>query len=286
MTRLTTNDITLISDQLQAYDEELIGKTGCTLAGIACQAADITEADILKIAADIRVSIVPITFGQGMIPGFCETVANIVSHMGCRALVTQRTDVAGLAEAYETKSDILMFADDDRFVAIGVKNGIVVDNAIATAKGFIAGLDLLAGGFKQKNVLVLGCGPVGRAATHTLVQGNAIVSIYDINSECSFYLANEIKDLSNTQINIIEELDQALTDHQFIVDATPAAEIIREPHISEQTYISAPGVPLGLDKEAQAKISDRLLHDPLQTGVATMVACALKSRIRGHAYPI
>ncbi len=282
MTRLTTDDIIKIADELQAYDDELIGKTGCTLAGIACQAADISEADILKIAADIRVSIVPITFGQGIIPGFCETVANIVSHIGCRSLVTQQADVAGLAEAYETKSDILMFADDDRFVAVGVKNGIVVDNAIATAKGFIAGLDLMAGGFKQTNVLVLGCGPVGRAATHTLVQGNAIVSIYDINSECSLYLANEIKDISNTQINIIDELDQALTDHQFIVDATPAAEIIREPHISEQTYISAPGVPLGLDKEAQAKISDRLLHDPLQIGVATMLTCALKSHITGH----
>ena len=280
MTRLTTDDITLISDQLQAYDDELIAKTGCTLAGIACHAADISEAEMLKIAADIRVSVVPITFGQGVIPEFCETVANIVSHIGCRALVAQQADVTGLAEAYENKSDILMFADDDRFVAIGVKNGIVVDNAISTAKGFIAGLDLMVGGFKQKNVLVLGCGPIGRAATHTLVQGSAIVSIYDINSECSLYLANEIKEISNTQINIIEELDQALTDHQFIVDATPAAEIIREPHISAQTYISAPGVPLGLDKDALAKISDRLLHDPLQIGVATMITFALKPYLK------
>ncbi|MBW2408199.1 MAG: 3-methylornithyl-N6-L-lysine dehydrogenase PylD, partial [Deltaproteobacteria bacterium] len=271
MTRLTTDDITSMADQLNAYDEELIGKTGRTLAGIACHAAGIGEAEMLKIAADLRVSVVPITFGQGIIPGFCETVANIVSHIGCRAKVPQLMDVAGLAEAYENKSDILMFADDDRFVAIGVKNGIVVDNAIATAKGFIAGLDLMAGGLKQKNVLVLGCGLVGRAATHTLVQGGAIVSIYDINSECSLYLANEIKEISNAQINIIEELDQALTDHQFIVDATPAAEVIRASHISGQTYISAPGVPLGLDKAAQVKISDRLLHDPLQIGVATML---------------
>jgi pyrrolysine biosynthesis protein PylD len=282
MTRLTTDDITLISDELQAYDDELIGKTGCTLAGIACHAAHITEADILKIAADIRVSIVPITFGQGIIPGFCETVANIVSHIGLRAQVTQQADVAGLAEAFKNKSEILMLADDDRFVAIGIKNGIVVDNAIATAKGFIAGLELMAGGLKQKKVLVLGCGQVGRAATQALVQQGSIVSVYDINSECSLYLANEIKEISNTQINIIEELDQALRDRQFIVDATPAADIIQGSQISEHTYITAPGVPLGLDKEAQAKISDRLLHDPLQIGVATMVTCTLKSHITGH----
>ena len=282
MTRLTTDDITMIADELQAYDDELIGKTGRTLAGIACHAADIAEAEMLKIAAHIRVSIVPITFGQGVIPGFCETVAKIVSHIGCRALVAQQADVAGLAEAFENKSEILMFADDDRFVAVDVNRRIVVDNAIATAKGFVAGLDLMAGGLEQKCVLVLGCGPVGRAATHALVHQRSIVSIYDINSTCSYDLANEIKEISNTQINIIEELDQALTDHQFIVDATPAAEIIQASHVSAQTYISAPGVPLGLDKAAQAKISDRLLHDPLQIGVATMVTCALKSHITGH----
>ena len=65
--------------------------------------------------------------------------------------------------------------------------------------------------------------------------------------------------MTHTQINIIEELDQTLRDHQLIVDATPAAEFIREPHISTQTYISAPGVPLGLDKAAQAKIFNQLL---------------------------
>jgi hypothetical protein len=31
---------------------------------------------------------------------------------------------------------------------------------------------------------------------------------------------------------------------------------------------------LGLSPNAQKKISNRLLHDPLQIGVATMVACA------------
>ena len=269
MTRLTTDDITSIADELQAYDDELIGKTGCTLAGIACHAADITEADILKITADIRVSVVPITFGRGIIPGFCETVANIVSHIGLCAQVTQQADVAGLAEAFENKSEILMFADDDCFVAIDAANRLVVDNAVATAKGFITGLNLMAGGLKQKKVLVLGCGPVGRAATQALVDQGSIVSIYDINSSSCHDLA----------IEIIEELEPALADHQFIVDATPAAEIIRAPQISEHTYIIAPGMPLGLDKEAQVKISDRLLHDPLQIGVATMVTCALKSHI-------
>ena len=276
MTRLTAEDITSISDELQAYDEELIAKTGCTLAGIACRAAGVGEAAIKEAAGKIRVGVVPITFGRGIISGFGETVADIVSHVGCQAFVTRQADVAGWAEAFDKKADILMFADDDRFVAIDVVHRRIVDNAMATAKGFVAGLDLMVSGLKQKNVLVLGCGHVGQAAAQALVKQNSLVSIYDINSSICQEFAAGIKQVLNTQINIEKELDHALKNHQFIIDAAPAADIIREHHISELTHISAPGVPLGLDEKAQPKISNRVLHDPLQIGVATMIAFALK----------
>jgi pyrrolysine biosynthesis protein PylD len=62
----------------------------------------------------------------------------------------------------------------------------------------------------------------------------------------------------------------------MIVDATPAAEIIDAEFISPQTFLTAPGMPLGLDRDALKKISDRLLHDPLQIGVATMGMAAVK----------
>ena len=279
MTRLTTDDIILIADELEAYDDELVAKTGCTLSGIACQAAGVTESEIKKIIADARVGVVPITFGRGVIEGFSETVAGIVSHVGCKAFVTQAADVAGLAEAFEKNADIIMLSDDDRFVAIHLQSRQVIDNAAATGRGFAAGLSLMGGGLEKKNVLVVGCGPVGIAATQALVEQGSVVSIYDINASRSDDLSNKIRQLSDTKITIVKELDDALTDHQFIVDATPAAEIIRKHHISPQTCISAPGVPLGLDKEAQAEISNRLLHDPLQIGVATMIACAMKFRL-------
>jgi pyrrolysine biosynthesis protein PylD len=134
----------------------------------------------------------------------------------------------------------------------------------------------MAGGLKQKNVLVLGCGPVGQAAAQALVKHGSIVSIYDINLLSCEKLVTSIKQRLNTEINIEKELDHALENHQFIIDATPAADIIRKHHISGHTHISAPGVPLGLDEKAQVKISNRLLHDPLQIGVATMITFALK----------
>jgi hypothetical protein len=41
-------------------------------------------------------------------------------------------------------------------------------------------------------------------------------------------------------------------------------------------------VPVGLDKEALLKIGNRLLHDPLQIGVATMTMWALKFHINAR----
>ena len=278
MTRLTTDDIATIADDLQAYDSELLLKTGCTLSAIACRAAGVEESEIKKLSGDLLVGVVPITFGEGVISGFCESVAGIVSHVGCRAFVTNSADIAGIAEAVEKKADIIMFADDDRFVAIDLANRRVVDNADATANGYVAGLDLMARGLKGKDVLVIGCGPVGSCAANTLAKLDARVSVYDVNPSHSKDLADRLKQSKNTEIKVAKELEPSLLSHQFMVDATPAADIIGVHHITPETYISAPGIPLGLDRDAQAKISNRLLHDPLQIGVSTMLVFLLNYR--------
>jgi pyrrolysine biosynthesis protein PylD len=276
VTRLRTEDITHIAARLAEYDKELISKTGFSLRAIACHAADVQEYDIKNLLKDVVVGVIPITSGKGAIGGFCSAVKSIVSHIGCQTFIPQATDVAGLAEAFEKKADVIMLADDDRFIAIHTHSRRVVDNAVATGKGFVAGLDLMVGGLKYKEVLVIGCGPVGSSAAQALIRLDSDVSVYDINSACSNDLAKRIKQLLNTEINIVKELDHVLAEHRFIVDATPAADIIRANHVTSDTYISAPGVPLGLGSEAQSKISNRLLHDPLQIGVATMAILALK----------
>jgi pyrrolysine biosynthesis protein PylD len=281
MTRLTTDDIAKITDELEAYDSELLSKTGCTLNGIACRAAGVEESEVKKKSGNLLVGVIPITFGEGVISGFCETVAGIVSHIGCRTFVAKATDIAGIAEAVEKKADILMLADDDRFVAIDIPNRRVVDNADATAKGYVVGLKLMAGGLQGKDVLVIGCGPVGSYATEILAKLDTQVSVCDVNPSRSKDLADRLKHSLNAEIKVAKELEPSLLRHQFVVDATPAADIIRAHHITPETYISAPGVPLGLDSDAQIKISNRLLHDPLQIGVATMVVCALESHIKG-----
>jgi pyrrolysine biosynthesis protein PylD len=279
VTRLKTDDIINIAPGLADYDTELLAKTGATLMGIACTATGVREKDLEPVLENVVVRVIPISSGQGIIGGFCGALKDIVRHLGCRALITQAADVAGLVEAFEKNTDIMMFADDDRFVALHAKSRRIIDNAIATGEGFAAGLHLMAGGLKDRDVLVIGCGPVGTSAIESLVRKGARVSVYDIDQQRCHAVASFFGQRLSAKIVPLSDLDPALRDARFIVDATPAANIIAARHITQQTHISAPGVPIGLTAEAYAKMTDRILHDPLQIGVATMLVGALKFEI-------
>jgi len=276
VTRLVSDDVKSIPAELGDYDSELTAKTGCSLRGVACLAAGVQEEEIKDYLKNALIGVIPITAGEGVIAGFCDAVAGIVAHMGCKSFITQAADVAGLTEAFEKKADIVMLADDQQFLALHTASRRMAENAVATGKGFVAGLGLMAGDLKKKNVLVIGCGPVGRSATAELAAMRARVSVYDIDFTRSLDLAEATKQSSNVTIQIIKDLDQALKSHKFIIDASPATDIVQARHITSDTYISAPGVPVGLDKKALLKIGNRLLHDPLQIGVATMTMLASK----------
>jgi pyrrolysine biosynthesis protein PylD len=191
-----------------------------------------------------------------------------VRHIGFNAFVTGAADVAGIAEAVEKGAQVVMMADDHRFVALNLKHGRVVDNAETTGKGFAAGLDLMAGGLKGRKVLVIGCGPVGQSAALAAVNRGAVVSVFDIDRQCSRRLAKKLG------VTVEQSLEKTLRRHQLVVEATNAANVIDETAITPGTYIAAPGMPLGLTPAAVQKISHRLLHDPLQTGTAVMVVDA------------
>lgn len=275
MTRLTTWDIQDISKELPAYDTSLIEKTGCSLGQIACLAMQANQKDIQASIQNVQVGAIPMMSGEGILGGFCETVAAIVTHLGCNAFVTRNQDVSGIAEAIEKKARILMFADEDRFIALDLHHRRIVDNAMATARGFVTGLGLMAGNLKGQRVLVLGCGPVGQNAIKALLKKGCRVSVYDVDPGAYEMLSAASGRADDDKLQIMDDLESALTRHKLIVDATPAADIITARHIKPDTIVSAPGMPLGLDGAAKRAIGNRLLHDPLQIGVATMLVGAL-----------
>lgn len=275
MTRLRTEDIENIPQALRAYDQELLSKTGHTLRGIACHALGLPEHEIESAARSCRVCVVPITYGQGTIPGFGATVSGIVSHLGFHSVVTERPDVDGTTEAIEKESDIILMADDDRFVAINTHSGSVSDNTEMTAKGFVAGLDLMTGGLAGQATLVIGCGDLGFYSAKTLLARGAQVTVSDIDHRVALRLQEEIREALETTVCLDNDWRSSPGKYPNIIDATPTADFIDASMIRADSFVAVPGVPCGLNPAARDKLSHRYLHDTLQIGVATMVLDAL-----------
>jgi len=141
----------------------------------------------------------------------------------------------------------------------------------------------MSGGVAGEKVLVLGCGRVGRQATASLLDYGARVSIYDIDSRRSRDFERACSGPDLARLTIESDLHRALSEHTLIVDATNASEIIRGEDVSSETFVAAPGMPLGLSRDALDRVSDRLLHDPLQVGVATMGIGVVKQLIGNGA---
>jgi len=267
MTRLRSTDIKHIGHTLNDYDASLLKKTGYPLRGIAVQAAGISERAMEEGLKAHRVAVVPVATGEGILEGFVEAVYQILTHLGAEAFITTGTDVQGFAEAMEKGATVLFCADDDRFVALRFAPRKVVDNTEATARGFVTALDLMAGGLRDRKVLVIGgAGRVGWKATSFLKDKGTQISVFDIDQP-------KLETLTRGRnIRVETKLEESLMRHHFFFDASPGADLIRAEHIRPDTLISAPGVPLGVTEEAYPLVQERLIHDPLQIGVATMLA--------------
>lgn len=274
MTRLRTADVQPIVAELAEYDNKLKQNTGASLLEIAASAARV-DLSLIKDPARYKIAVIPVTCGQGIIQGFSQSVQGIASYLGFSASVTETVDVAGLAEAVEKKADVLLLADDNRFVAINVAVRKVVDNSQATGKGYVAALEFMAGGLENKEVLVIGAGPVGRSAIKELLLRKAQVALYDIDKKVGQAVLQDFRQQHQKVLKLEMDLNEALLNHRLIIDACPAKAFIKPHHLHDDTMIAAPGVPLGVDPQCFPKIANKLIHDPLQIGVATMIVDAI-----------
>jgi len=269
VTRLVKEDVEGIPEGLEFYDAELKEKTGLTLRQIACAAAGIAEKDVIAKAANNKAAVIPITVGEGIIPFFTTAVQSIIQHLGFQAVVTAETDVAGIAEGIAAGANILFMADDIKFIALNVLTGVAADNGEATGKGFVAALNGMAKGLQGKEVLVLGAGPVGVSAIAALKKLGAIVALFEIDE------AKVEKFKNDPDIKLEQDQQRALAKYRYIIDATPQGGFIDLDDLHPDTQIACPGMPLGLTTAAYLTFKDRLIHDPLQIGVATMLTMAL-----------
>jgi 3-methylornithyl-N6-L-lysine dehydrogenase len=275
LTRLIADQVLGIPKNLKEFDRELIKKTGSSLRELALAAAG---DDLSLDLSAHRVAVIPITTGEGTIKGFSEAVCAIAGHLGFPAFITTATDVSGLAEAYQGGASIAIMADDYYYAAFNFLTRSVAGNDEATALGYTAALKKMAGDLAGKEVLLIGAGPLGKAAAKALLQEGAGLIINDLDKGKESALAEQFNSSTHKDITTGFTLERALSCTNLIFDASPGDGFLPAALLKPDACIVAPGLPLGLDPAAARLHADRLIHDPLQIGTAVMLFQALSSR--------
>jgi threonine dehydrogenase-like Zn-dependent dehydrogenase len=118
-----------------------------------------------------------------------------------------------------------------------------------------------------QEALVLGAGPVGRAAAKRLSVLGFTPVFYDLNQKKSRLAARE---LAGAKIAI--EGERALPgDFNLFLEATSGGPLWPEDKIKTGSAVSAPGMPRSFAPSLRYK----LWHEPLATGTAVMIAEAV-----------
>ena len=263
MTRLTEDWLQDIPAGLDAYNRELKQKTGYDLSGLGAVAGGIDHRAMHRAAGKIKIAVIPVTTGLGIIGHFAPVVAHIAGKMGFVAEVIPQTDVDGFYHAATAGFQLLLLADDHRFLAINLEKNRLMENNRATARGYVAALEGAAGGLSGREVAVLGCGRVGSEACSLLRKRGAYPVVYARNSQRQ-------AELQATQQAYFSQLDE-LSRFTLVFDANPIPAWLEPEHLHPQAWIAAPGVPLSLTEAAREIFAPRLLHDYLPIGVAAMI---------------
>jgi 3-methylornithyl-N6-L-lysine dehydrogenase len=274
VTRLTERDMKELGKGLDAVERRLERLTGLDLAGVGARAFTMRPDAERENAARIsltaaRVAVVPISSGKGTIPRFVDTVATLCARVGCDSYVTSRPDVSGFWEAFARRATLVFAADDHQFLAINPRRGRVADNDRCTANAYVAALDAAADGVAGKNVLVVGMGPVGKAAASRLLELGAVTLIAEKDQAKA---AAALFDLPAVEL---VDTDTGLGRCRLVVDATPSRDFVAASWVRKNSIVAAPGWPCGVTKEGREALGDRLIHEPLALGVAAMAADAL-----------
>ncbi|MBU7006089.1 3-methylornithyl-N6-L-lysine dehydrogenase PylD [Phosphitispora fastidiosa] len=269
MTRLYYEIIRDIPNSLAILDKTLLLSTGLDLLGLGAVCAGMDRDGAAKEIGNYSAAVVPVSSGQGIIPGFAEGVNAVLGHIGLNAAITAQTDIGGIGEAFDRNADVIFTADDRKFLALNLNNMSVIDNSRATAAVFVQALAAAAlmrgGGLDGQGVLVIGLGPVGSGAVSVLQELGARVTVFDTDIGKSHHFADMHKD-----VVVAGNIREAMAELDYVIDATPASAIIDADFIRKSTIISCPGVPHGLTSAALVKIGHRLIHDNLPMGVAAM----------------
>jgi 3-methylornithyl-N6-L-lysine dehydrogenase len=266
VTRLVEDDVRELMAELAGLDARLRGVAGIGLAECARRAWD--QPAGRPVLEGVRMAAVPISQGEGFIPGFSQCTAAILRFLGADAFVTDLPDVRGLQQAADAEAELVFVADDRRFVALNIRSGACADDDPCTARAYVAALEAAAGGLGGRDVALLGYGIIGRHAAARLVQRGARVLVVEPDPAHGAAAAEE-------GYRVLAPAD-ALAATDLLFDATPAGDIVGASWVTSAGIAAVPGMPSAFTAEAQALLGERHIHEPLALGVAAMAVDALR----------
>lgn len=267
MTRLISEWIDDIRNSAKLKESKLKEKTGLDYVSLAAKASGWSVADIERAAQQIKIGVVPVTSGEGIIGSFAEAVATVTSGMGFRSFVTECYDVSGIFEAHKREADILFMADDDRYISFNLNKKKMTDNNIATAAGYLTALEEAQGTLVGKEVLLLGFGVLGQEFLKRLKKKGISVTGYDTDE-------NRLKAMGWSGASILEKIED-MQRYKLIIDATCQGGWIHQGMLHPEAWIASPGIPLSLDETIYPEYEKRIIHDYLEIGTATMLGFTL-----------
>jgi len=286
MTRLSHKDIDCINADLEVYNNHLISATGHSLFEIGCHCWGVEPAVMIQLAKSYTVRVIPVTAGLGVITSFSDTVAGILQFLGFKAQASTLTDVTGISDAIELRVDGLFMADDATFISLDCALWEKIDNSVATGRMYATVMDLMAGDTVNKDVLVVGCGPVGSSAAAQLLSCGKNITLFDTRTEQAEALKKRLVEMFASRENLEQRISIAsdgracLERYDYIIDATPDSHLIADSYLTSSKKIAIPGVPPGLSEFGFEFLQSNVVHDKLELGVTGMAIGLLAQSVQ------
>ena len=274
---MTALDLVGLDGQADLLARAALGVDLLTLGALAADRPGPWVAERLQ---GRRLAALSVSAGQGVLPGFAETLASLGRGLGLEAAAMPGADEEGFRQAAAWGAEWVILADDDHFEVRDMAGLVLADNNPATSRVFVAALDILADGLAGREVLVLGLGIIGRGAATRLLELGAWPLMFDIDPTKGPAALDEV---GGGEVVAGEEgLAGVLAGRTALVfEAVPRRDIWPGKTGLPKggpLRVAAPGVPLSWPTEwLQPGGPARLWHDVLPSGVAAMLALAAAS---------